>query len=209
MSLKAKLILTIVLVALISSGAALFVFTRHQGDAKTIASQPVNKSRFSFDSTKAEGQWNAQSAYPAENVTKDYVGNPAELPTVSMTIHRNSTSHDKSDNCFVSYSYYQGQAIDITVKLKEKSQQATQKSSTLSLEATATQTLHIAVNHKTEDVILYQYNLAGAYPGEAMRGIEFGYINTKKGYIEVQGNCMKADQLGNTLPVLQAVAFDE
>lgn len=209
MSLKAKLILTIVLVVLISSGAALFMFMRHQGDTKTIASQPVNKSHFSFDSTKAEGQWNAQSAYPTENVTKDYMGDPAELPTVSMTIHREGTSNDKADNCFVSYSYYQGQAIDITAKLKEKSHQATQKSSTLSLEATGTQTLHIAVNHKTEDIILYQYNLAGAYPGEAMRGIEFGYTNTKKGYIEVQGNCMKADQLGNTLPVLQAVAFDE
>ena len=201
-----KLLPPIILIILVISGVGYFLFI-HQKDAGMTAQKSTVKPAFHFDSTNIKGWQSSQNAYPLESVTKDYTGDRTELPLVSMTIHRNDNA--KTDNCFVSYSYYQSQPIDIAVKLKEENQQVTQKSSTLSLDETDIQTLPITTNQDKINVAIHRYNLSGSYPGEVMRGIELGYVNVKKGYIEIQGICAEFNQLDGTLAVFRAVTFDE
>lgn len=206
MPLKLKLLPPIILIILVVSGVGYFLCI-HQKDVGVAAQKSTVKPAFQLDSTDIKGWQSSQNAYPLESVTKDYTGDRTKLPVVSMTVHRNDNA--KTDNCFVSYSYYKSQPIDIAVKLKEKNQQVTQKSSTLSLDETDIQTLPIATNQDKVNVAIHRYNLSGSYPGEVMRGIELGYVNVKKGYIEVQGNCAEFNQLDGTLAVLRAVTFDE
>lgn len=205
MSQKLTLLLTATLIVTATAGIACFFIAQHRPAARSTL-EKNDRPSFRLDASKAPGWWSAGTVYPADGITKDYVGDPADLPTASLTIHQTADSH--STSCFVSYSYYQGSPIDIDAKINTKEQQSTQHSTTLSLEKTGTYTLQVALDDSKNDIALHQYNLSGAYAGELLRGIEFGYTNIATGYIEIQGNCAQADQLDTTHAAIEAVTFD-
>ena len=207
MFLKSKLFLSAILVVVIVIGVGGFLLTRNSVADKSTSKQTFKPS-FKFDNSHAREWSSAGNNYPRDTATKDYVGDLTELPTVSMTIHHNDFG---TSGCFVSYSYYQGKSIDIAAALKddEQKQQSAQKSSPLSLVSTNSDVFSMTIDKGTSDITVHQYNLTGSYPGELLRGIEFGYVNTEKGHIKIQGNCRTADQLPETLTPLKAVVFNE
>ena len=112
------------------------------------------------------------------------------------------TPHD----CFVSAEYHAG---DINIASALQQYQTGLTSGGYTITPSSNQVLTLKTNTGNGHYQLQQYTVSETGSGGAPEGgQEFGYLQLTNGYVKLEGYCDTANELAETLPALQAIAFD-
>lgn len=112
-----------------------------------------------------------------------------------------------ADGCFVSVAYTPGNSLDPEVMVAERIKRDTNFDGVSAREVGVREAkMMTSSGVKNYRIHLFDIDQAG---DEYKRGNAFGYLSLEGGYVEVQSVCQEASQLGETLPALQAIQFND
>lgn len=205
--------IVIIFAAIIIAGIGFLLQGRIQTVIADIEKNFENRGKptFMVDETKFSGWWTEGNTWPD---TKDFTGSQSEkdsVPISSLAIYQckfesqceNPEKDTLGGHCFVMLSY-QNQSIDpeaaVTEKIKYNSSFGNMTIREVGVETLTMNTLKGDVEYQ-----LHEYDYESKGGNAVLRGNAFGYVSLGDGHIEVQSVCAEASQLGETLPVLQAV----
>lgn len=187
----------VILVAILLIGGGAIYFIKPFAKPKTVEAQVT----FTFDPAKAPGWWAGDNNFPAEQPNMSDT-HPA---LVQRTIAQGTP--EKPGTCFVMYFYYEGE-IDTSFALQQQ-EKNTVDGTEKTLEKIGAKTFTMQTMDGTKEFQLHQYNDTDAHAKQSVAGIEFGYVVTDDGYIDIRGYCEKTEQLDATVPVFSAVKLKE
>lgn len=169
------------------------------------------KAAFTVDSAKLSGWWTAGNTWPN---AKDFTGDQSEkdnLPVASISIHQCKLASQCEDpekdtlggHCFVMLSY-QNQSINPETAVAEKIKYSGSFGD-MTIREVGVKTLTMNTPEGDMEYQLHEYDYESKGGNAILRGNALGYVSLSDGHIQVQSVCADASQLGETLPVLQAV----
>ncbi len=160
---------------------------------------------FTFDKSKASGWWASENYNGQASATKDYNGEiPIDkLPVASMNIFKGKQG-DNATACFIMFSYYNYHAD--MAKLKAEKEAGASKGG---MQFMNVGEINSSINtiDGIKPYILTKYELSGPGTQNSMKGMSYGWIELKDGYIEASGVCPTAAELDGTTLVSQAVSL--
>lgn len=180
-------VVCVVASAALAAYVVLHESSRH-GDAHP-ATVPFATSPFVFHAAAAPGWWRGGSQ------------DVSEYRDSYITLHQTN-----DDTCFVDISKHSG-ASDEAVVLQKAKDKITDKNSGLHLHAIGTSPAVLKTGSQAQNYSLNSFSISG--DDHAMRGVELGYIPFSSYYLLVQGWCSTPEQLGVTLPALEAITFTD
>ena len=188
---KALIISLIIVIALAIAG---FFFFQNYEKESTVTSK-TNRPSFTFDAVKAPGwqsggnNWPNPDNYSEDSATKE------PLPIANIIVHQEK--QNTRGECFVMFFYKEGPVV------AQAALQELEASAPYQKVGVIPKTIETFEGTKTYE--LYQYDLKVPAEEKMMTGIEIAYVPLSKGYVEIQGSCMTAEYLPNTVSILDSV----
>lgn len=177
--------LSLVVVA-IAAAATLFVFNRQDDTAKAT---PTNSSNRAKESSKFS-----------------FAGLPEWTQRVT---NKNSMVVFHGHDCFISTEYHEGTIAEDKLKREKSNDYLSANGHTVKKGDSNKMTMKTPTGELSYDLQQF-YTTTPDDDGQPSlkAGTEYGYIPLETGYVKVQGQCDKPEQLAQTIAALKAVKFD-
>lgn len=207
MSISKKILILLGISVFVSIATLVIVRT-------TIANNPtesentkinVDKDQSTFTLNSAQAP-NWQSNGNNRPKLEDFTGGQMmqdDIEKVSTTISQKQT--DKSSPCTVSFYYWEKPLKETALEDFKKFTIGSSK--TLLLEERNTATVEVKLPAGRQTLTLYQYNLTGSNSSSVSRGVEFGFLQLPRGYLEVRGYCATYEMLATTISAINAMSL--
>ncbi len=202
---KNKKITYILIVAASILAALTIVFILNSNQILQAAGITKSAPVFIFNDSKVPGWWAADNYNSRESTDpQNYEGSEPinTLPVASMNIFKGNKGEHKTA-CFVMFSYYDYK-VDV-VQLKKDKQSEVSASTTM--KGIGEDTTSIILLGETKNLTLMNYELIGPDAENAMKGMSYGWVDLKDGYVSVSGVCPTSDELGDTMSVITAISL--
>lgn len=161
---------------------------------------------FVFNESEAPDWWAGDSYNAQESVNPEEYQGPEPidtLPFASINVMKGKKG-EYATSCFVMFSYYNYNA-DIS-KLKAEKEAGT-SSGDMNFKNIGEAQSRIQTIDGMKSFTLTKYELSGPGAENSMKGMSYGWIELKKGYIQVSGVCPTALELDGTLRISEAVSL--